>query len=264
MNSKIQRGASKIPQAKVKKQKNKIDYNHMFMKFVSTSIIILTLVLFYELWIYIIKPVVFKPIANVHIISQSNEVDNQSIEKIVSEYVENNSIFTISVYSLMEDIQNTPWVKDVSFNRKYPDLIEIKIDYQKPIARWGENELLSDGNNIYSVSNIDNYNNLPVIYTNDTNKKNILNQYKVFNIAIKPLNHNIQSLTYSETGTSTIVLDNGVKINLGKDNYVERIQNLIAIYNKELVNNFNTIDYIDLRYRQSVAIKFKEKEETKI
>lgn len=258
----VRRGASRLPEVKQKVKREKKSYVPIFNQMVQIIFVILTIVLMYEVWIYILKPIVTLPIAKVEIISLSEEVDNNEIDRIVSDAIKDNSVFTVDVNNIITNINALPWVKSVHFIRKYPDFLSIEVDSQSPVAKWGEKELLSDSNNVYNTPDSNNYDYLPTIYTNDINKKIILDQYKLFSFALKPLKHDIHSLIYNDNGASTIILNNGVKINIGKNEYAKKIQNLISIYNKELSDKFENVDYIDLRYRQGIAVKFKENTET--
>jgi Cell division septal protein len=99
--------------------------------------VILTIVLMYEVWIYILKPIVTLPIAKVEIISLSEEVDNNEIDRIVSDAIKDNSVFTVDVNNIITNINALPWVKSVHFIRKYPDFLSIEVDSQSPVAKMG-------------------------------------------------------------------------------------------------------------------------------
>jgi len=262
--SNIKRGASKIPvkkekvsyRRKVKENKESIILN--IFSVIKVLIVILSFVLLYEIWFYLIKPIVEKPIDNVLIDAHSQELDVNKINTIVYEETKDHSIFNLDMKRIQDRINALEWVKSTYIKRSYPSKVEVDVEFQNPIAKWGENLLLSDENNIYSVTDIENYNDLPSLYASDINRKKILDNYHLFSAALRPLKTQINTLYFSDRGSLMIVLDNNIMLNLGKEEHIQRLKNFISVYQKELINRANEIEYIDLRYRSGLAVKFKE------
>ena len=91
--------------------------------------------------------------------------------------------------------------------------------------------------------------NFKIIKANFTNLNQILDYS----------NLNIDELVLSERFAWQLTLNDGVRLDLGRENRVERIQRFMDAYPKIKVskNKNQQVDYIDLRYDTGLAVGWK-------
>lgn len=70
---------------------------------------------------------------------------------------------------------------------------------------------------------------------------------------INSLGLTVTSLVLNERRAWQIILDNGIRLELGKDSLDERVERFISLYN-ELGSKANQVSYIDLRYDTGAAV----------
>lgn len=262
------RGASRIQEKKAPKAKNKRNINKQDVKkfFILSFNIIFICIFFYSmyyLWITIIKPAIEKPISEIQVVADSKEIENADIKKLIDNRVLGNSIFTMDSKGLLKDLSSLDWVSSVDIYRTYPDKLSISMTFQKPIARWGDEQLLSDSNNLYAKNNLIDYNYLPSLFAPSMSRNKILENFKMVSKLLQPINSPIKSFIFTDSGSLTVILDNGILLKFGKDNFMNKINNMSTIYQKNLSERKNDIEYIDLRYANGIAVKFKEPVEEK-
>lgn len=264
MSKKDLRGASKIVVKEKKKinlkpKINKQGLRHIAFKLLKILVILIAIFLSIFLWLYIIKPAIERPISSISVTAFSNEVVIDDIKKVIDDEVQGKSIFTLNLKDLRQKIEYLDWVKKVDIIRKYPDQLYVVIDFQKPIARWAVDRLLTDDDKIFQIKNNLDYGYLPSLYASNMDRNKILNNYKIINKIIQPLNTSIKTFIFADSGSLEVSLDNGMILRLGKNNYPRKIETMLSIFKNALSDKQNDIEYVDLRYPNGIAVKFKEK-----
>ena len=64
---------------------------------------------------------------------------------------------------------------------------------------------------------------------------------------------NIEELSLSERFAWQVQLENGIELNLGRKEFIDRLQRFIDVY-PLLAQQEKTVKYIDLRYDTGVAV----------
>lgn len=269
--TKTLRGASRIEQKKPPKKKqrkkiNKEDIKKNLLITFKLIVIFSFLSLLYYLWITIAKPAIEKPINSIVVVADSKEVENSQIKEIIDNSVIGKSIFTMNANDLINQLSSLDWVDKVDIIRTYPDKLSISMTFQKPIARWGDDTLLSDSNNLFKIKNNLDYTYLPSLFAPTMERNKILDNFRMISKLLQPIESPVKSFVFSESGSLDITLDNGVALKFGKKNFMNKIVNMLSIYQHSLIDKKDSIEYIDLRYPNGIAVKFKEElnEEKKI
>ncbi|MGB7392491.1 cell division protein FtsQ/DivIB, partial [Marinomonas sp.] len=68
----------------------------------------------------------------------------------------------------------------------------------------------------------------------------------------------IEKLSLELRGAWNITFTNGVKVKLGREEILERLQRFIAVYKSDLSGRIDQISSIDARYPHGVAVAWKE------
>ena len=81
----------------------------------------------------------------------------------------------------------------------------------------------------------------------------VLQTYRDLSPKFQQLGLAISSLVLNERRAWQIILDNGIRLELGKESLLERIERFFKLYNK-LGSDTQRISYIDLRYDTGAAV----------
>src|SRR5262249_48593670 len=149
-----------------------------------------------------------------------------------------------------------PWVKKAILTRKWPDEIFVNIVEQIPIAYWNNTALLNEKGEIFTPEKQVNLPNLPMLYGPNNLQTPVWEGYKQMNLMFQPLGLTIASSSMTDRQTWEIYLSNGIHLFLGRENVIPRLEQFIAIYPK-ISDKINNIQYVDLRYSEGFAIKWK-------
>jgi cell division protein FtsQ len=74
---------------------------------------------------------------------------------------------------------------------------------------------------------------------------------------LAPLHFRITRLELTPTMTWSITLDNGMKLNVGHKDILTRLDHFVKVYSKIVGDRVAEVDYIDLRYPNGMAVRWK-------
>jgi len=166
--------------------------------------------------------------------------------------------FNVNVEQVREVVEQLPWVDKASVRRVWPDGLSINVVEQQPVAVSEKSGLINSEGEVFKP--VDNYysSSLPVFEGSESLNKLMLNKYYEMNKVFALINQKIIYLKFDDRHAIELKLDNGLKIVLGRDDTIKRLERLIRIYKKVLAVRINEIEKIDLRYTNGMAIGWKK------
>lgn len=154
---------------------------------------------------------------------------------------------------LQSSVQVIPWVAHASIRKQWPDTIKVFLTEYRAVAIWNGNALL-DGYGTVFNGDIGQLNGDRVkLYGPQGTSREVLDVWNKTNPKFQSLNLNISSLLLNDRRAWQIILDNGIRLELGKESLDERVARFISLY-KNLGNKAEQVSYIDLRYDTGAAV----------
>lgn len=200
------------------------------------------------------------PIRSVQIIDSQAFIDHASLRENISPFVSQGMV-RLETRKLEKILLALPWIQQVNIQRQWPDKLIIAITEQKPGAHWDKLALVNMQGKIFAPATIPvELNNLPWLYGENNNAEDIWQEYQTMSSVIAPLGLKITTLNLSASEAWQMELNNGIPIILGKNDAIQRLKRFVEIYPKIFDNNANAVEYIDLRYNNGLAVKWKGKE----
>lgn len=197
----------------------------------------------------------FFPIKNVEIMGV-HKADHSEIQQILKSLVDN-GFFSVDVELVKDRLLQSPWINRVAVQRLWPDRVVITIEEKSPVALWNNGALLSLNGDLFTPSKESYPTDLPSFIGPEGEQITMLQQYNKINNSLTPLHFKISRLELCATSAWRIVLDNGIKITLGVQDILGRINHLVKVYPKIIGDRSSEVDSIDLRYSNGLAIKWK-------
>lgn len=227
----------------------------------STFLLFFTLIMSFALiitcewlWIWAQKPTSL-PIKQIHIDGQFTHVSPTLIGQLVKEKI-SGGFFSLHLSPAKEAILAFPWIAHVSFRRVWPDILIVHCIEQHPVARFGNNGVLSDKGVVFypSVDSIPQQ--LPEFDGTVNQASALLSFYHVVNTLSKLLNLSVIDLQVTNTNSWRLTLSNQVNVVIGAHDILNRYQQFVAIYSKLVASSAKKIALVDLRYANGVAVQF--------
>lgn len=164
------------------------------------------------------------------------------------------------VTALQDALATIPWVSHVSIRKQWPATIRVFLSEYQAIAIWNGSALLSEKGDVFNGHLTDFDGDKVKLYGPEAFKYEVLETWKQVNPLFQSLNLNITSLVLNDRHAWQIILDNGIRLELGKKSLLERIQRFLSLYT-QLGIKVEQISYIDLRYDTGAAIGWYSEQE---
>ena len=210
----------------------------------------------------IATPKVIETISNqrveqVLIEGEVNFVSEQEVLDGVSSFI-SKSLLLVNIDEIKKQLELMPWIRSVNIRRDWPDTLVLNVIEEKAIARWEEIQLLNQDGVIFSPTNIFGLENLAILSGPTGSERQVMEQYQLFSQLLYQCGLKIAKLNLNERSAWNLTLTNDVLINVGKTKVVERMKRLVEFSYSEVMKKMVTIESIDLRYTNGIAVKTKQ------
>ena len=192
--------------------------------------------------------------------SSKNSIDNQyklNIKEIIVEnnnilkkkevkeefsFLYNQNIFLLNDKTIAQNLSKKSFIESFKIKKIYPDKIKIIVFEKQPIAilqNKKEKYYYTNKNEIIEFSNLREFQNLPIVFSDKEN-------FKIFYIDLKKIEFPldiIKSLQFFKSQRWDIITRKDQTIKLPTSEYKKSLRNFLEIKNKDNFNRYKIFDY---------------------
>ncbi len=201
------------------------------------------------------------PVTSIAIAGEMPYTTRVDIENAL-EKVNLGNFFNLDVNDVQQKVAQLPWVFSVSVRKKWPNELKIYVVDQKPIAHWNGDFMINVNGKAFQADVARLAQKLPAFFGPEGTEQIALENFRNLNTLLGFSELAIDELVLTERFAWQLILNDGVTINLGRDNRVERIQRFMDVYPEIKMNKKQgqQVDYVDLRYDTGLAVGWKTAE----
>lgn len=181
------------------------------------------------------------------------------------------NFFQVDVNEIQSQVSALPWVYSVAVRKQWPNEVKIYIVDQTPVALWNGDFLLNEFGKAFQADTRRLTQALPKFFGPEGSELLALENFINLNDLLEYRNLAIDELVLSERFSWQLTLNDGVMLNLGREERVKRVQRFMDVYplmkihleqQPKQQNNHKkqlkqAVDYIDLRYDTGLAVGWK-------
>jgi len=185
------------------------------------------------------------------------------------------NFFQVDVNEIQSQVSALPWVYSVAVRKQWPNEVKIYVVDQTPVALWNGDFLLNKFGKAFQADTRRLTQALPQFFGPEGSELLALENFINLNDLLEYRNLAIEELVLSERFSWQLTLNDGVMLNLGREERVKRVQRFMDVYplikthleqqaklNIKQKNNRKkqlkqAVDYIDLRYDTGLAVGWK-------
>lgn len=181
------------------------------------------------------------------------------------------NFFQVDVNAIQSQVSALPWVYSVAVRKQWPNEVKIYIVDQTPVALWNGDFLLNQFGKAFQADTRALKQALPQFFGPEGSELLALENFINLNDLLEYSDLTIDELVLSERFSWQLTLNNGVMLNLGREERVKRVQRFMDVYpsikthleqQPKQKNNRQkllkqAVDYIDLRYDTGLAVGWK-------
>jgi len=160
--------------------------------------------------------------------------------------------------NIRAQLEALPWIYEASVRRRWPNSLEINVIEQLPIARWGEGGFLNHEGEVFQSANAEVWRDLPSLLGPAGSERELMASYQRLEELLEGVALEVNRLQMDERGQIQAVLSGDITVVLGGDEFLERVQRFVAVYQSDLAERAGDIARVDLRYQSGLAVEFNE------
>ncbi|MEQ1743334.1 MAG: cell division protein FtsQ/DivIB [Candidatus Nitrotoga sp.] len=210
------------------------------------------------------------PVFALRVVSVSNaprQVVPAQIEAMVRNELRGN-FFTVDLERTRRAFESIPWVRKVSIRRHFPWRLEVGLEEHVALAHWNNAGLVSIQGEVFSAETDE---LLPKFIGQPDGAAEVAQMFASLTKQLAPLKQEITEISLSPRRSWRLRLNNGMLLELGREQTKQRLARFVAVYPYSLMpmqqnNEFfhagkaphqnglqRRVEYVDLRYSNGFA-----------
>lgn len=201
--------------------------------------------------------IIFSPnrvLKSYQIETKLKKVETSQVDKVVKPYL-GQSFWRLDLDSLHAKIVQLDWVYHATVTRRWPSQIDISIEEQQPVVRWGKDGLLNKNGDIFYPTAIASFQNLVELDGDDGKSKQLLKDLVVFQAVFNKLGWTISKLVKNADNVWQINFVKHPQIELDETDWQHKLKRFIRAYPQIKEALRKNARLYDLRYSNGFAIK---------
>jgi cell division protein FtsQ len=225
------------------------DDHRLLNRFANTLHLLFIVLAMYALVIFVVRMPVF-PLRQVQIQGEVVHTSKEQVGALLNANFQGN-FFTFDLERLRNAFSLLPWVRSATVRRVWPDRLHVSLEEHEVLARWGNRALVNSYGEVYEAAS-DQY--LPIFLGPETTSAEMTARYKDFNATLKPIERQVRILKLSERRAWTLTLDDGMVLELGRNEFQQRLARFVSTYAQTIAGLPAPPKRVDLRYRNGFAV----------
>jgi cell division protein FtsQ len=195
-----------------------------------------------------------RPVSNVRVEGAQRFVTEEALRNLISPYL-GSSFFAFDVSEAKQSLEQHPWIRRVSAKKVWPDALVLDIQEEIAIARWGDGQLINQFGEIFEPPGHQRTAELPLLAGSEGEQHRVMEQYRAVSQQLFSVGLRVTSLSLSQRGNWTLILNDSMPVTLGRVKTIERLARFIKLYQSPELMAFEKLASVDLRYDNGVAVK---------
>lgn len=195
------------------------------------------------------------PIQRVEVKGEFRYLDRQELNTAIGGLA-SGGFFNVDVRAVKEAAETLEWVDRASVRRVWPDTLQVEIQEQVPLAKWGEARLLNVRGEVFAPKTLPA--NLPRLEGPEGTASLVASRFQWLSGLLAPLDLHVADLRQSSRRAWDVRLDNGLHLLLGRAPEEAQVKRFVSAYPRLLAEKVANVAVLDLRYTNGFAVRWRE------
>jgi cell division protein FtsQ len=197
------------------------------------------------------------PLSRLVLTGERQYTTNDDIRQAILALGAPGTFMTQDVDVIQQQIERLPWIKQASVRKQWPDELKIHLVEYVPVARWNDLHMVDAEGKSFSVPAERSKQKLPLLYGPEGSEQDVLEGYRAMSSLLAAHKYALKMASMSARHSWQLALDNDVRLELGRDDRMGRLQRFIELY-PVLVQQGQAenkrVSYVDLRYESGASV----------
>jgi cell division protein FtsQ len=200
----------------------------------------------------IVQPVF--ALKELHVLGSNGHVSKAQVEALAKRDVQG-TFFTMDIERLRNSFEKLPWVRKADVRRQWPNRVDVIVEEHQPLARWGtegKEGLVNVQGEVFAGAV---EGKLPEFGGPQGSSSTVMAHYELFKREFAAIGREPVVVRMSPRGAWHVRLDNGMTLEVGRDQVPERVARFLAAYPRTIAPLGRNAEYVDLRYPNGFAVR---------
>ncbi|MGV6806634.1 MAG: cell division protein FtsQ/DivIB [bacterium] len=199
------------------------------------------------------------PVAVIRVKGAFKHIEQGELESLVAPVIRG-GLISLNLSEINRVLVDHVWIREASLSREWPDALLIEFVEEEPIARWGDRGFLNSRGQLLDIQGNAGLENLPLLVTSDNDRTQLMRRYREAAELLGSEGLKIGEMHLAEDGNVTVKLSGGPELLVGRFDMMDKLQRFLVVWNRALVSSEQTPERIDLRYGNSLAVRWAQEE----
>lgn len=196
------------------------------------------------------------PIEVVHISGELRYLSRANLERVVAEAL-SGGFFSLELEAVQGAVSALPWVAHASVRRQWPNRLELKVQERQAVARWSGASLVTAEGRVFHPRPEEIPEGLPnLVGPDESSAPLLIERHRHWQGVVGPQGLKIEELRLDGRGAWTLVMQAGLRIELGKSDVAGRLGRFLTIL-PQMRAQAATPERVDLRYSNGLAVQWR-------
>lgn len=180
--------------------------------------------------------------------------DRERVALVMTPYL-GQSLLTLSPAEMKQQLEALPWIDQARVDKAWPNQVRIRLVEHEPVARWNGEQVLNSFGDALDRPVADLV--LADLRGPGGQARRVMEQYLLFSRIFVGSGFRLDGVEMHPRGAWDLKLNNGIEVVLGSNDMLERTRRVVALLERAELD-LDTIEYIDARYPNGLAVGYRE------
>lgn len=198
------------------------------------------------------------PLSRLVLTGERHFTTNDDVRQAILALGAPGTFMTQDVDIIQQQIERLPWIKQASVRKQWPDELKIHLVEYVPVAHWNDLHMVDAEGKSFSIpaQRLGNQ-KLPLLYGPEGSEQDVLEGYRAMNDVLAANKYQLKMASMTARHSWQLALDNDVRLELGRDDRMGRLQRFIGLYPvllQQAQTENKRVSYVDLRYDSGASV----------
>ena len=198
------------------------------------------------------------PLSKLVVTGERHYTTNDDIRQAILALGAPGTFMTQDVDIIQQQIERMPWIKQASVRKQWPDELKIHLVEYVPVAHWNDLHMVDAEGKAFSVpAERLGKQKLPLLYGPEGSEEDVLEGYRAMSGVLAASKYQLKVASMTARHSWQLALDNDVRLELGRDDRMGRLQRFIQLYpllQQQAQAENKRVNYVDLRYDTGASV----------
>lgn len=195
------------------------------------------------------------PVESVRIEGNFRHLQRAQLQEVVAPLAAA-GFFVVDVSDIQARVKALAWVDQVSVRRVWPNVLDIRVREQEPVARWGDGGFINARAEVFRPKKAVELDTLPWLDGPQGYERRVLQMHTRMQALLKPLALGAARLRLDARRAWHLQLSNGLRVEVGRNDPLKRVARFVRVYPAVLASATGRLAAVDLRYSNGFAARW--------